>query len=861
MIKIVLQGLFARKLRLVTTALAVTLGVAFTAGTLVLTDTITNIFNGLSAGVYNGTDAVVRAKAVFNGPQNMGEQRPLVDASLVPALSHVPGVAAVEGSVLGYTRLIGKDGTPIGNPSGGAPTLGGNWGTVPALNPFHLVAGHAPQAPDEVVIDKQSATIGHLAAGDTTTVLANGPPQQVRISGIAGFGTADSPAGASVVLFTTPAAQRLVAAPGKFTSIGFVAAPGVSQQQLVSNLQRVLPPGTEAVTGAAAIKETQDQFQKTLSIFSKFFLIFAVVALVVGAYIILNSFAITVAQRTRENGLFRALGASRRQVLGSVLIEATVVGVIAALIGLALGVAVAAGLEALLSAFGLKLPSGSLVLNARTVSLSLLLGIGVTLVAAVSPARKAAKVPPIAAMQETTVGSTGYGSKQRVVVGITILVLGVAALFTGLFGHVSNAFLIVGAGVLLVFLGVSVLGRTIALPLSRAIGAPLPRLKGVTGTLARENTMRNPKRTAASASALMIGVGLIAFISIFASSIKASINATIDRSFAGDFVINSGAGTNGGGVDPALAQRLTMLPQVAAATGERLGSMVILGQPSLIAAVDPRTAGQIFNVSPVQGSISALGADGIAVHKDIATQHHLTLGSPVSVVFRDTGPRTLRVALIYGDNQAAPSANPGSKTSYFLGTPAYDANFAAPHYDTEVFVKKAPGVTTATALAAVKKLAAQYAIGATVQDQAAYKAEQTKPINQLLALIYVLLALAIVIALLGIANTLALSIFERTRELGVMRAVGMTRRQLRSTIRWESVIIALQGTVLGLLVGIFFGWALVQAQKNQGITVFSIPYLTLVIVIVLAGLAGVAAAILPSRRAAKLNILQAIVTE
>ena len=489
-----------------------------------------------------------------------------------------------------------------------------------------------------------------------------------------------------------------------------------------------------------------------------------------------------------------------------------------------------------------------------------MLGIGVTLVAAVSPARKAAKVPPVAAMQEATAGSTGYGSKQRVIVGITILVLGVAALFTGLFGHPPNAFLVVGAGVLLVFLAVTVLGRTIALPLSRAIGSPLPRIKGVTGTLARENTMRNPKRTAASASALMIGVGLIAFITIFASSIKASINASIDRSFAGDFVINSGAGATGG-VDPALAQKLTTLPQVAAATGERLGSMVILGQPSMIAAVDPRTAGQIFNVSPVQGSIGALGADGIAVYKDDAAKHHLTLGSPVPVVFRDTGPKTLRVALIYGDNQAAPSAFAGSKTSYFLGTPAYDANFAAPHYDSQVLVKKAPGVTTAAALAAVKQLSAQYALGATVQDQAAYKADQTKTINQLLALVYVLLALAIVIALLGIGNTLALSIFERTRELGVMRAVGMTRRQLRSTIRWESVIIALQGTVLGLLVGIFFGWALVRAQKSQGITVFSLPYLTLVIVIVLAGLAGVAAAILPSRRAAKLNILQAIVTE
>ena len=518
MIKIVFQSLLARKRRLVTTALAVTLGVAFTAGTLVLTDTLTSIINDLLAGVYKGTDAVVRAKAVFNGPNNIGEVRPMIDAALVPALSHVPGVAAAEGVVLGYARLIGKDGTPIGNPSSGTATLGTNWPTVPALNPFHLVAGHAPQAPDQVVIDKHSATVGHLAVGDTTTVLVNGPPLRVRIAGIAGFGTADTLVGASVVQFTTPVAQRLVAAPGKFTSISFVAAPGVSQQQLVANLQRVLPPGTEAVTGAAAIKETQDTVQKNLSVFSKFFLIFAVVALLVGAFIILNTFAITVAQRTRENGLFRALGASKRQVLGSVLIEAAAVGLIAAVIGLAAGVLVAAGLKALVGAFGFGLPGGSLVLTARTVILSLVVGIGVTLVAAISPARKAAKVPPVAAMQEATAGSTGYGSKQRVIVGLAILAAGVAALFTGLFGHPPNAFLIVGAGVLLVFLAVTVLGRTIALPLSRAIGSPLPRIKGVTGTLARENTMRNPKRTAASASALMIGVGLIAFITIFASS-------------------------------------------------------------------------------------------------------------------------------------------------------------------------------------------------------------------------------------------------------------------------------------------------------------------------------------------------------
>jgi putative ABC transport system permease protein len=403
-----------------------------------------------------------------------------------------------------------------------------------------------------------------------------GPPQRVRISGIVAFGTADSPAGASVVLFTTRVAQRLVAAPGKFSTISFVAN-GVSQQQLVSNLRRALPAGTEAVTGAAIIKETQDSFQKGLSFFTYFLLIFAVVALLVGSFVILNTFAITVAQRTRENGLLRALGASRRQVLRSVLIEAVAIGLVASLIGLAAGVAIAIGLKAVLGALGLGLPGGGIVFSARTVIVSLLVGLAVTIVAAVSPARKAAKVPPVAALQDVTVGSTGYGSKQRVIVGIAILALGVAALFTGLFGHVGSAFLVVGAGVLLVFLGVSVLGRTIALPLSRIIGAPLPRLRGVTGSLARENAMRNPKRTAASASALMIGVGLVVFIIIFAASTTASVNASIDRTFAGDMVIDSGAGM-AGGVDPGLAQRLNALPQVAAATGVRNGAAKILGK-------------------------------------------------------------------------------------------------------------------------------------------------------------------------------------------------------------------------------------------------------------------------------------------
>jgi putative ABC transport system permease protein len=853
MLRIIMRGLLARKFRLFATALAVMLGVAFMAGTMVLTDTIGRTFNDLSTGVYKGTDAEVRAKAAFTAPaMGGGDQRQLISAALVQALRRVPGVAADEGSAYGYARLTGSNGKALGNPAAGAPTLGGNWNQVKELNPWTLVAGHPPQAANQVVIDAKSAADGHLRVGDTTTVLAQGAPQRYRVAGIVRFGTADSPGGASVALFTTPVAQRLVAGPGKLTGVLFVAKPGVSQQQLVTSLRGVLPHGLEAVTGATVIKEMQTSFQEALAFFNTFMLIFAVIALLVGAFMIFNTFSITVAQRTRENGLLRAVGASKRQVLGSVLAEAVAVGIIASAVGLAAGLAVAAGLKALLNGLGFGMPAGSIVFSPRTVIVAGLAGLVVTVTAALSPARKAAKVPPVAAMREVPAGSRGYGSKQRIMAAAAILMLGMAALFTGLFAHVANQIAIVGAGALLVFFGVSIVGRTVSLPLSRMVGAPLPYLRGIAGKLAQENAMRNPKRTASSASALMIGVGLVSFITILASSTTASVNSTINRSFAGDIVIDSGAGLTGG-IDPALAQRLNRLPQVSAATGVGAGIAKIFGKVEQVSAVDPQAGSRIFRVSPSGGSIGALGLGDIAVSKDVAASHHLTLGSAVPVLFRDAGPRTLRVALIYADSMAAPSPR------YFLGTPAYDAYFAQ-HYDSAVVAQKAPGVSTAAALAAVRAVATGFS-GTSVMDQAAFKAEKAKPVNQMLMLVYALLALAILIALLGIGNTLALSIFERTRELGVMRAVGMTRRQLRATIRWESAIIALQGTFLGLLVGTFFGWALVLAMKDQGITVFSVPVLSLVIMVVLAGLAGVAAAILPSRRAAKLNILHAIVSE
>ena len=849
MFKVTLKGLLAHKFRLAATALAVTLGVAFMAGTLVLTDTISRTFDELFGDVFEGTDAVVRQEAAFSNFEG-GDQRGRVDASLVGIVAGVEGVVLAEGNVQGYTQLVGKDGEPVGDPGMGAPTFGGNWSDSPALNPFRIVDGAPPRTDAEVVLDKKSADEAGLRVGDTATVLVQGPPQQVRVAGIARFGDADSPGGASFVLFTTPAAQRLVAEPGKFDSISVVADDGVGQGEVAAGAARVVPPGVEVVTGDEITTENQDDIKEGLSFFNVFMLVFAAIALLVGSFIIFNTFSITVAQRTRENALLRALGASKRQILGSVLVEALLVGVLASLAGLLAGVAVAAGLKALLAGFGFEIPAGGVVLKPRTVVISLLVGVVITVLAALSPARRAGRIPPVAAMRDVAVGSSGYGSKLRMIAGGAVLGLGVASLFGGLFGGGDNPLPLIGLGVLLVFFGVSVLGRTIALPLSRMLGAPLPRLRGITGTLARENAMRNPKRTASTASALMIGVGLVGFITILAASTRASVDATIDKAFTGDFAIDSG--TFGvGGLDPALVRRIDALPEVEVATGVRFGSAEIDGNVQQVQGVDPATAFEIIDVEPLQGSPTDLGRDAIAVFQDVADDDGLRLGDRVPVRFKDTGVKELTVAMIYGENQPV--------GDHLIGLAAYEANFAD-QFDSQIFIDKADAVPPAAARAAIERVTGEYP-GADVRDRAEFKEDQTSFVDQLLGLVYALLMLAIVIALLGIGNTLALSILERTRELGLMRSVGMTRSQLRSTVRWESVIIALQGTVLGLLIGIFFGWALVEALSEEGINRLEIPFGQLAVIVVLAGIAGVVAAILPARRAARLDVLRAIGTE
>lgn len=847
-----IKGLVAHKLRLFATALAVTLGVAFMSGTLVLTDTVNKTFDDLWGNVYQNTDVVVRGEAVFDGGAFVGVQRGRVDESLLPRLRETRGVAEAAGGVFGYARIVGSDGEALGNPATGAPTLGVEWSESPKLNPFTLVSGRAPAADDEIVIDAGSAESGMLSVGDTTTVLVQGPPQRVRISGIARFGSVDSPGGATMAMFRTTVAQELIAEPGKFDTISLIAEPGVTQRQLRAAVTAVIPDGVEAVTGAAVTKETQDDTREALSFFRTFMLVFAVVALLVGAFMIFNTFSITVAQRTRENGLLRALGAGRRQLTASVLLEAFAVGLIASVLGLFAGLGVAAGLKQLLTATGMDVPGDGVVFKVSTVIISMAAGIGVTLLAAVSPARKAAKVSPVEAMQQGLVGSTGYGSRQRIYVGSGLLVLGLGALLTGLFGSVDNAVAIVGLGALLVFFGISVLGRTVALPLSRFIGSPLPRMRGVTGEIARENAMRNPKRTAASASALMIGVGLVGFITIFVSSATASQNQAIDDSFTGDIVVNSGGGMMGG-VDPGLAKELNLLPEVAYATGLRQGFASVDGDVTFVTGVNTATAFDVMDIEPIKGTPAALSRYAIGVSEDVAKKKDLALGDTLKVAFKDTGPQLLRVAMIF------PQSERYLIESYLLGLPAYEANFRTA-FDQQIIVKQADGISQEAALAAVERAAEPYA-GVSVLDRDGFKEEAAAPLNQMLTLVYALLGLAIVIALLGIANTLALSIFERTREIGLLRAVGMTRAQLRSAIRWESVIIALQGTVLGLLIGVFFGWALVRALEDEGMTVFNVPYVSLLAIVVLAALAGIVAALSPSRRAAKLDVLRAIVSE
>jgi len=850
--KVALKGVLARKGRVVTTAIAVLLGVAFVTGTLVLSDTIVKVFNDLFADVNEGTDAVVRQESTFN--DGFGTDiRGRIDASALSPVLAAEGVAAAEGGInTGFAQYVDKDGDKIGNPGQGAPTLGFSWPDIEALNPWVLTDGGPPVGPEQVVMDFATADDNDFEVGDTVAVLSE-ERREFTVAGIVRFGTADSPAGATVALFDLATAQDFLAEPGQFDSIGVVAEEGVTQEQLAENIRQSIPAdqNLEVLTGDQLTEENQDDVEQQLSFFTTFLLVFAVIAVIVGGFVIYNTFGILVAQRGRELALLRAVGASRRQVIASVLAEAAAVATLGALAGIALGILLASGLRAAMNAFGVEIPTNDLVLEPSTFVIGIVLGFVVTTVAAVFPAWRASRIPPVAAMRGVAIDESGH-SRVRILAGLLITAIGALLLGIGLFGDTDNALEMVGVGAGLVFLGVTVLGPVLVGPMTRVIAWPVARFRGMRGRLARENTVRNPKRTAATASALMIGVGLVGLITIVASSITQSIDDAIDDSFTGDFVLDSGS-FGFGGLAPTLADELNELPEVETATGIRYGIARVRGFGEAMIALDPATAFDILEIEVLAGSTDDLDEDGIALDDEKAADFGLQVGDPLPVEFAQTGEQPLEVAMIYGESDLLQG------THYLLGRAAFEQNFAD-QFDLQVFVVAAPDATPGETRAAIESVADDYP-NAEVQDVEEFKQAQADQINQFVAIVYVLLLLAVVIALFGIGNTLALSIIERTHELGLLRAVGMTRQQLRSTVRWESVLTSVFGTLLGLVIALFFGWAIVEALKDEGLNAFRIPVGSLITIVVIAALAGVLAAVLPARRAAKLNVLEAIGTE
>jgi putative ABC transport system permease protein len=849
MLRATIKSLLARKLRLVLTALAVVLGVGFTAGTFILTDTALASFDSLFGEAYSNIDVVVQAHQVFNPTQGGGpgggggqELNP-VPESVLPKVRAVPGVQYAEGSVQSLAQIIDPTTGKVIQ-SGGAPTIGSSWS--PNISAFTIVDGQAPVGPHQVVIDAGTADNHQLSVGQRLRIVTVSGTGEYAISGVVRFGSANSLLGASFAIFDLPTAQRLFQREGKLDFIYVKGDGSITPDQLAAQIAEapgVLPKGYEAITGTTAASQQQDQVNQGLGFLRTGLLVFGFVALFVGAFIIFNTFNIVVAQRSRELALFRALGASRRQVLTSVLVEAAVVGLVASIVGVAVGVVLAIGLKALVAAIGLKLPPTALVIASRTVIVSLILGTTITLLAAITPARRASRVAPLEALRETATPSAGI--KRRVILGTIVTVAGIAVLAAGLFGGVSKAGLVVGLGAALTFVGVAMLSPLIARPISSVLGRPFR--SSISGKLGGENANRNPRRTASTAAALMIGLGLVAFVAVFAASLKSSVTAVLDETLRSDLMLTAQQFTP---FSPQLAKDLASDPDFATVSALRQGPEAkVQSSTTFPVGIDPATITQVANLTMDSGSITDLSRPNtVVVSKSEAESKDFTVGSTFPMEFA-TGTQVLTVVGTYEPNALL--------NDYAVSLDTYDANVAQ-QLDSVVFLKYAPGVDQAAARAKVEALVARDYPSVQVNNQGETKQEYVKQVDQVFAIVYVLLILSVIISAFGIVNTLGLSIYERIRELGLLRAVGMSKRQVKRMIRVEAVIIAVLGAILGLAIGILFGWALQRALSDVGVDRLAIPFGQLVVMLIVAALIGVLAAIWPARRAAKLNVLEAI---
>ncbi|MGH2754569.1 MAG: ABC transporter permease [Actinomycetota bacterium] len=845
MFKATIRSLLGHKLRLMLTGLAVVLGVGFISGTYVLTDTMNAAFDDLFDSTTEGVDVFVRDASDFEA--QFGGSREPIDESVLGTVQGVEGVELAVGSVTGYAQMIDKEGEAI--TPGGAPTLGFNWTPEP-LNPLDLEAGEPPETLTEVVIDANTASEHDFQVGDEIEVITLEEPQTFTISGVATIGGAGSLGGATLAVFETSKAQELFDRVDKFDAVEAVGSSSISEVELRNRIQLELPDGVTASTAANVSDEQSETIQEGLGFFNTALLVFASVALFVGAFLIFNTFSITVAQRTREFALLRALGASGRQVMGSVVIEALIVGVVAAAIGLGTGVLIALGLNALLDAFGIDLPQASLQLQARTVIVALVVGVVVTVLSAVIPARRAAQISPMEALRESA-PTASRPSRLRLILGVLVTLAGVAMLLVGLFADVAQEVSYVGGGAAIIFFGVATLAPLFARPMAAAIGYPVRRMFAMPGHLAQQNATRNPKRTASTAAALMIGLALVGFVGIFADSSKSSINKTLDESMRADFVIRSSSLANQV-ISPNVAEELREQTELGAITPFRVGQFKHDGSNRYLTGTDPTTLPETGDIGVVAGDLGDLEDGGLFLYDQAAEDLGIGVGDTYEMQFAATGRMDVPVVGLFDDKTFVGS-------DYLVSIDTYNENFPE-RVDSNVLVKAADGVSLDSARAAVEEVTQDYP-NVEVENQAEAKESYASQIDQLLGLVTALLALALVIALLGITNTLALSVYERTRELGLLRAVGMSRRQTRAMIRWEAVIIVIIGGILGIAIGIFFGWALVKALADEGITTFSIPGGQMLLYLVLAVLAGILAAIPPARRAAKLNVLEAIATE
>jgi putative ABC transport system permease protein len=842
---VTVKGLLAHKLRLALTGLAIVLGVTFVSGTLVLTDTLHGTFNTLFGHIYQNVDFEVRGKAVFaanNGPG--GDNRNSIPQSIATTVRQVPGVAAAEGTVGGYAQFVAHDGKAI--TTGGAPNLGFSFNPNPQLSALQLVSGTGPTTPNAVVMDDGTAKKYHFVVGDRVRVLLLGPPQTFTISGIVRFGTADNLAGATLAAFDLPTAQSLFGETGRYNAIDVLVQPGSDKATVQHAIASALPSGVEVVTGQTVANEQTNSINQALSFFSTALLIFAFISLFVGGFTIFNTFSILVGQRTRELALLRIVGASRRQVFRSVLVEAALLGLLASLVGLGLGVLAATGIEALLKGFGITLPSGPLVFQARTVIAAIAIGVGVTVVSAISPARRAVRIPPVAALADYR-GEQEESSRRRIVVGSIIAVLGIAVLAVGL---TQPAIQLVGVGAIAVFIGIGMLAPIVARPMASVIGRPLARLLGISGKLGRENSMRSPRRTAQTSSALMVGLALVSTIAVFGASLSKSATGSVDNAVNADYIITSSS-QGSGGFSNSVATAAARVPGVTAVSSVYNGEFQFQQSLATLTAVSPvqLPATIILRMNSGSGA-SALAAGQLLIDSNAATSKHLGVGSVVPVKFAETGSSSMRIGGVF-------------KPNALLGTFLVSDGFFLSHFSSPlpvaVLLRTANGASTSTGAAVATGLNAYSNL--KIQTRAEFKKAQENQINQLLGLVYALLALAVIIALIGIVNTLMLSVFERTHEIGLLRAVGMKRRQIRAMIRSESVILSLFGAVIGVVIGTALGTAFAASLKQQGITDIVIPIASLIVFLVLAAFLGLAAASWPARRAAKLDVLEAIAAD